>query len=135
MKSTKHCCDICKKSFDTSAGLYKHRRGKHPETLRVYANFTCCWDRFHCSATFRYVSEYIDHLQVKHPEANVLVEELRFDCESGHYLNGCVVANDLLITLFFTQTLYRGRSKLSERQSPFSSETEESGFLLMAKQS
>ncbi|KAH9400599.1 hypothetical protein TYRP_002167 [Tyrophagus putrescentiae] len=82
MKSTKHCCDICKKSFDTSAGLYKHRRGKHPETLRVYANFTCCWDRFHCSATFRYVSEYIDHLQVKHPEANVLVEELRFDCES-----------------------------------------------------
>lgn len=83
METNKYHCDICKKSFDTSAGLYKHRKGKHPETLRVYENFTCCWDRFRCRATFRYVSELIDHLQVNHPEANVLAEELQFACESG----------------------------------------------------
>lgn len=88
MESNKYHCDICAdKSFDTSAGLYKHRRGKHPEALRVYENFTCCWDRFHCRATFRYVSEYIDHLQNSHPDANVLAHELKFACESGLYFH------------------------------------------------
>ena len=57
-------CTVCGKLYDTNAGLYKHRRAKHPHMVNSIKSIPC--KESNCDFTCKILSQLRCHLEKEH---------------------------------------------------------------------